>query len=218
MQKQSEHDHVDLAALLDYLDGAGSESQRAHIRNCAQCLNQTLELSETRTRLRHLPPMQPPPELWSRIENELDEKPTGVPDKLDAWARPRGWMAVAASLLLVFTLVIFQQQPSTAPALAQAPAAASDERYQDLLMQSQQLENTLAYLNRQPQVITLGVAGQLDEISNSIAAIDFALMNSNSEQALDAQTREALMRERIQLLKQMVEYKAQPFLNPVQSF
>ena len=92
-----------------------------------------------------------------------------------------------------------------------------DQEYISLLEESRQLESALAFFDRRPSVVKLGTAGQIARYKDSIAAIDLAL-NEQSQAEGETSIRNTLMKERIRLMRNLVQEQAQPMLASYQAF
>lgn len=212
--------HPDTAELLDYLDDPASSIRHAHISQCVHCLNELVFLSTSKNRLRNLPELDPPDALWQRIENTLShqaqpamqqtqqEQPLGNRSQ----SNPRlPWIATAASLLFAFTVLVHQYGFTPA---SNSPAHSTNSVYITLLQESQQLESSIAFLDRQPGVRTISQAPKVNELRNSIATLDVALSAPDTDSAL----REPLLKKRVALLRQMLQFKAQQIQDQFQTF
>lgn len=63
--------HLSTEALSEVLDGERVAGAEKHLASCAVCRGDLEALREMRASLRDLPELEPPPELWSRIETRL---------------------------------------------------------------------------------------------------------------------------------------------------
>lgn len=201
--------HPATATLLDYLDNSCSSEDSAHIQQCVSCLNEVLQISESRSRLQQLPQVQAPAHLWANIQQELQPSEKKI--------KPAGhqyqWFALAASILIVISLVLVNplQQP------VQRQPSESDSEYLALLQESQQLESSLSYLDRQPTIINLSTAGRVSQYRDSITAIDLALSEHNPDNIND-EFKNSLMKERIRLLRRLVQARATPLVSQYKTF
>ena len=213
--------HPATATLLDYLDdsssGDCSEQDRHHIQQCVYCLNELVQISESRSRLQQLPQVQAPAHLWANIQQELEpHSKSGKSKALNKNNWQYQWFATAASLVIVATLFIFNPLQNTNKQQILAPPENNTE-YLSLLQESQQLESALAYLDRQPAIINLSTVGRISQYRDSIATIDVALIE-NSLGESDPEFKNTLMKERIYLMQQLVKQKAKPLMNKYRTF
>lgn len=203
--------HPDTSTLLEYLDGYCSREHSEHIEQCVHCLNGLAQISMTRTRLHQLPALHPPQDLWQKISSRVDFRKSSKPRARVGWF-VGGGLAVAASVVLAFTLLLHQPRP-----IETAADPAQQREYLELVQKSQQLESTLAFLDRQPKVISLANAGVRTQYRDSIATIDEAINASRDKQG-DTRLINTLMRKRIELLQDLVQQQAKPLLSSTQAF
>lgn len=201
--------HPATATLLDYLDNCCSGEDSSHIKQCVFCLNEVVQISESRSRLQQLPQVQAPPHLWTNIQNEL--KPPAQKIKKDN--AQYQWFAVAASIIIMVSLFIIN--PLQNSTRLQNPV--DNTVYLSLLQESQQLESALSYLDRQPTIINLSTVGRISQYRDSIATIDLALNNVNQANEKH-EFRNTLMKERIHLMRQLIREKAQPVMSKYKTF
>ena len=219
MANNTNNRHPTTAALIDYLDnscsGDCSDEDKLHIQQCVFCLNEVVQISESRSRLQQLPQVQAPAHLWENIKQEIPLPPSIV--QKNNWQYQ--WLATAASIVLVVTLFIFNplQNVDQQPNIQQLPAPADNTEYLSLIQESQQLESALAYMDRQPAIINLSMVGRISQYRDSIATIDVALIE-HSQSGGNHEFRNTLMKERIHLMQQLVKQKAKPLMDKYQTF
>jgi hypothetical protein len=191
--------HPDTEGLLDYLDGSSDREQASHIEHCVQCLRDLEQIRQTREQLTKLPQLQPPAHLWGGIQTALE--PRKQESKLFQWFDYR-WAAAAASILIILGILLVPMH---------SHRSQLNDEYASLLQESRRLESTLSFLDRQPVVLKLGTAARVAQYRDGIAAIDLAL-NEYSEGKDDPTLRNSLIRERIFMMRNLVEEKAEPLL------
>ena len=92
--------------LSAYYDGELSSDIRAdvaaHVHGCAECSGRVTAFAQLSAAARDLPPPSPPPEIWNRLERELDAGSGARPAASQRmWAlSSRRFVAIAASLLV----------------------------------------------------------------------------------------------------------------------
>ena len=209
MAKYSNDQHPATATLLDYLDNCCSDEDSIHIQQCVYCLNEVVQISESRSKLQQLPQIQAPAHLWAKIQHEIQPPAPAVKETRQM---PYQWFATAASIVIVATLFILNPVQKTEP--LQQP---ENTEYLSLLQQSQQLESTLSYLDRQPTIINLSTVGKISQFRDSIATIDVAL-NEYGKTNVNQQFRNTLMKERVHLMRQLVKQKAKPLMTTYKTF
>lgn len=118
-----------------------------------------------------LPPLEPPPALWSAIRSELDQR--GRARRL----RLGGWLASAAAAVAVLVVVVHLVQfpdPATDPdAMTPAVADAKDSS----LIQARQLSALLEARLRQQHfsAVSSGSVESLVWLENELTWLDFRL-------------------------------------------
>ncbi|MCP4077521.1 MAG: hypothetical protein GY744_15220 [Gammaproteobacteria bacterium] len=210
MAKYSDDQHPATATLLDYLDNCCSDEDSSHIQQCVLCLNEVVQISESRSQLQQLPQVQAPAHLWSNIQHEI-QPPQAAVKKTQNW--PYQWFATAASIVIVATLFILNPVQKSETLLQ----PETNPEYLSLLQESQQLESTLAYLDRQPTIINLSTVGKISQYRDSIATIDVAL-NDYDKTGEDQTFKITLMKERVHLMRQLVKQKAKPLMTTYRTF
>jgi len=68
--------HLSEEALSELVDGEGVAATQEHLAACERCRRELQGLRSARTALRELPELEPPADLWARIESTL-----AVPDR-----------------------------------------------------------------------------------------------------------------------------------------
>jgi hypothetical protein len=63
--------HLSNETLSELLDGSPAPGVQEHLASCTVCQGELEGLRRMRTQLRDLPLLDPPPDLWSRIEERL---------------------------------------------------------------------------------------------------------------------------------------------------
>lgn len=63
--------HLSNETLSELLDGSPAPGVQEHLASCEVCQGELEVLRRMRTQLRDLPQLDPPPDLWSRIEERL---------------------------------------------------------------------------------------------------------------------------------------------------
>ncbi len=63
--------HLSHEALSELLDGGPAPGAKEHLTGCSVCQGELESMRRLRTGLRELPELEPPPELWTRIEAQL---------------------------------------------------------------------------------------------------------------------------------------------------
>jgi hypothetical protein len=63
--------HLNDEALSELLDGDGVAATKEHLASCESCQRELQALGNVRLALRELPELEPPGDLWARIESRL---------------------------------------------------------------------------------------------------------------------------------------------------
>lgn len=102
--------HLSLESLSEYLDGCQVPGAEEHLVGCARCREELESMRELRDRLRSLPQLEAPPELWAAIRARLATSGASGARARAAriWSRgrigSRGWVRQAVGMAAVFLL------------------------------------------------------------------------------------------------------------------
>jgi hypothetical protein len=125
------------ARAADYLEGDLDAATRAdverHLAVCSDCAALVADLRAIAARARSLPPVAPTRDLWDGIAARIEAPVIGIgADTRDELARrrplgTRGWMAIAAGLVLAtagttFSLTRLLYDSAPAPSIAAVPS------------------------------------------------------------------------------------------------
>jgi len=158
--------------------------------------------------LRELPETMPPRDVWRRIHEQAQAE--GL--LKGASVRRRSlWYAgvgVAAAALLAAIMMPAQQNAGDGSQIVPdyAPAMTGDlSNLRTLQVQSRQLEQDLRSLPDAPKVASAGTVATLYELEDRITAIDYQL--NDPEARLSAQDQEIFWRERVRLMKMLLQLR-----------
>lgn len=167
------------------------------------------ERDALRAGLHQLPQTGPPRIVWDRILDQAEAE--GLirrrgPQHLSGWLGGAGLAATVALAVLILprideSPVESRTEPLVTEQTNQVPLTA----LQALMVQSSQLESDLRSLPDEPHVVRAGTVATLSEIEDRIAAIDFQL--NNTAQPLTADEQELFWRERVRLMKSLVQLR-----------
>ena len=167
------------------------------------------ERNTLRAGLNQLPQTMPPRIVWDRIRDQAEAE--GLirqrgPRHLSGWLGGAGLAATVALAVLLLPRVDDAPLESRTEALVteqtnQVPLTA----LQALMVQSSQLESDLRSLPDEPHVVRAGTVATISEIEDRIAAIDFQL--NNKAQPLTEDEQELFWRERVRLMKSLVQLR-----------
>jgi len=201
--------HATTEQLLSLRDGQPVDAgPAAHVAGCEQCQRELRGLARLQARLRDLPELQPPRDLWRTVAVNA----VGKPDR----TRPR-WplvVAVAASLVLGVALVVTTlQRPDEGPMrgtttdlIAATPAPASSVNgvtRAELLETSRHLEAALRAMPAAPQVTRASTALTIAELQDRILEVDFML----SDPRLEPGREQALWQQRVTLMDTLMRVR-----------
>jgi hypothetical protein len=167
------------------------------------------EYSQTRRALRNLPPIAAPEHSWWRLRDALE-----VADQ----RRTRPW-AQAIGLAIVVLLVALgaaeyvsllppddarEANAVVSPFVTVSANGSRDVR--ELIAESVQLERILTAMPEQHGLMQAGTASTIVGLEDQIASID-AQLSLGAAAGIDAQHREAMWRERVDLMNALVRVR-----------
>ena len=218
--------HARIEHLLSMRDGEPvAQELVAHVRSCAICNGELQRLSAIRAEMQALPQLEPPEQGWERIQQAIPQR-----QRVHELAPRKIGFAVAAAVLLTITaiaLIAPHGDQDTrehragactssatdgaaclgAPKGMNAPVGSSDGPHLDeLVAQSQQLEQILRTLPQRPLVERVSTAATIDTIEQRIQWLDFQLSNVPDEDLSEEQSRR-LWRERVELMDSLVKVR-----------
>jgi len=208
--------HATTEQLLSLRDGeAVAELVAQHVRNCPACSRELARLEAIRARLRTLPELDPPADLWRVVA--ADSLPGGG-------RRPMPWapvFAVAASFLVALAMILsFGARAPDRPApgtttdlVASTPAplgSVNGVSTSELLETSRRLETALHALPAAPRVTRASTALTIAELQDSIFEIDAEL----SHRGLEPDREQALWRQRVDLMDALMQVRYAELVEP----
>src|SRR6056297_3363749 len=205
--------HATTEQLLSLRDGAPvAELTAAHVRACPTCRQELDALVAMRERLRGLPEITPPAELWSAVGVRLasGEVRPARPARHPAWS----WLAIAASVTLALSLLwVVDDDTADRPApgtttdlVASTPAPSNSlpgGRATALVKTSRELEAALRALPAAPRVTRTSTALTVAELEDSLVRIDAEL----NRPSLPAEREIALWRQRVGLMDALMQVR-----------
>jgi hypothetical protein len=203
--------HATTEQLLGLRDGEPvPEAVHDHVEGCDRCRRELMRLARLRDELRRLPAIEPDRSLWEAVAvGSLEERP--VPRF--SWASAAG---IAASFVVAL-VVLARIGPGSEPAATPSTAASAPSReavgevvpsgsvatVADLQLRSRRLENLRRAMPERPRVVRASTASTIADLQDQIALVDLRL-NAADELALTPAQREALWRERVNLMQTLV--------------
>jgi hypothetical protein len=212
--------HARIEHLLSLRDGepVGAELV-AHVKSCPICTGELQRLSALRGEMQALPQFDPPDLAWERIQQTIPQRPSVLPP------RKVGFAAAAAALITLTTIALIARHSdqrssehsthacatATADGVACPPKVlnqpASDISHLDeLVAQSQQLEQILRTLPQRPRIERVSTAATIDTIEQRIQWLDFQLSSALDGDLSEEQSRR-LWRERVELMDSLVKVR-----------
>jgi hypothetical protein len=200
--------HARIEHLLSLRDGepVGAELV-AHIRSCPICTGELQRLSAIRAEMQALPQFDPPDLAWERIQQTIPRR-TALPP------RRVGFAAAAAALITLAAIALIArhgdqrstEQTAKTPKVLNQPMSADVTHLDELVAQSQQLEQILQTLPERPRIERVSTAATIDTIEQRIAWLDFQLSSAPEDDLSEEQSRR-LWRERVELMDSLVKVR-----------
>jgi hypothetical protein len=198
--------HADFQELLGLRDGASSDADVGrHVARCVHCTRELGRLTALKNELRQLPRLEPPPNSWPAIRDELARSPI----------RPRRggrlFLSAAATLIVVVALAfLLSTHRDRGAAVAGGTIARSASDGNDmiglLVTRSQQLEGVLQSLPRRPTVERASTSATIDELQTRIQLLDLQLSTVATSDP-DHDRTQCLWDTRVQLLSSLVSVR-----------
>lgn len=200
--------HARIEHLLSLRDGEPVPAEVSeHVKVCPICTGEVQRLSAMRAEMQALPLLEPPALAWDRIHEAIPQH--------DQQLRPRriglAAAAVSAVTLTVIALIASHADRHNSGATTQlvtAETPAQDEvpHVNELVAQSQHLEQLLRKLPDRPRIERASTAATIDTIEQRIQWLDFQLSNAPESDLSDAQSWQ-LWRERVELMDSLVKVR-----------
>lgn len=162
-------------------------------------------------KLAGLPDTMPPREVWQRIETQARAEGLFAGSKTAERLRWAASAAIAASVaMFVLNLQVLQPpvEPTDGAVYTVPPENVANDSVIDLnalRAESRDLERDLRLLPDQPAVMKVSTATTIRELEDRIAGIDHRLNDRSI--ALDEATEEIYWRERVRLMKLLVQMR-----------
>ncbi len=198
--------HATTEQLLSARDGAATPSVETHLKACAACRGELERLRRLQARMKAMPPVRPPHDLWRTVAvNAVSRPQRHVP-----WAAITGF---AASFALAMVLIV-QMGPDNGPGaggnggnptdvVASTPAPARTGVTPELLQQSQSLEAALRAMPAAPSVTRASTATTISDLEDQLMLVDARLSSGQ----LTPQQEETLWRHRVRLMDSLVRLR-----------
>jgi len=219
--------HASTEQLLSLRDGEPLAAEiHDHVEGCSDCSRELARLARVRAELRGLPPVMPRKSLWQVVAVGSLEQPS---------QRHVPWLsaiAVAASFVLgLFLIGRFDMGPpdvSPVPQSTVAVGSATDTTnvgvsevvpsvapvtLADLQQRSRRLEGLRTAMPRRPQIVRASTARTIVDLEDRIALVDMRL-NSAAALRLTERQRQALWRERVNLMQSLLQLEYAQLQSP----
>jgi len=220
--------HASTEQLLSLRDGEPLAAEiHDHVESCSDCSRELARLARVRAQLRSLPPVMPRKSLWQAVAIGSLEQPS---------QRHFPWLsaiAVAASFVLgLFLIGRFDpgsSDTSPVPARTTAAAGSASETVDvgisevvpsvtpvtlaDLQQRSRRLEGLRTAMPRRPQIVRASTARTIVDLEDRIALVDMRL-NSAAALRLTERQRQALWRERVNLMQSLLQLEYAQLQSP----
>ncbi|HEY0681076.1 MAG TPA: hypothetical protein VGD45_01975 [Steroidobacter sp.] len=200
--------HARIEHLLGLRDGEPVPAEvSTHVRACPICTGELERLSAVRAEMQSLPQLEPAEGAWERIRDAIPERSHGL--------RPRkvGLAAAAAALITVSVIALIASHAdrrSTGAASelvnAETPVEQVIPHVDELVAQSQELEQLLRKLPERPRIERVSTAATIDTIEQRIQWLDFQITNVPEGTLSQEQSRQ-LWRERVELMDSLVKVR-----------
>lgn len=205
--------HATTEQLLSLRDGRPVDADAAtHAAECPECRRAVRDMDRLRARLRGLPELDPPRDLWRTIPLEAAATAPARPGHTP-WYWPVGVGIAAACALTVALVLNIGQSPDDGPApgtttdlIAATPAPMSSVNgvtTADLLETSRQLEAALRVMPAAPQVTRASTALTIADLQDRILQVDTML----NDPQLDPASAQDLWRQRIRLMDTLMQVR-----------
>lgn len=179
--------------LLAIRDGQGSAAARRHLETCAECREEYELLHQRIAALKALPSFSPPRDRWPAVK-----------EALVAERRRRkflGWFSLAAAASVAIFLALRFAAPAT------EGEALDQVTLEELVTQSQMLEEALRSFDPTSRVLSGRAAGAIADLEDQIALLDAQLAEAQAGRVDPSIVRE-LWAERVRLLDALVRVHA----------
>jgi hypothetical protein len=194
----SEMRHLELDELLALRDGEGTALARSHVESCRRCGRELERLYQIRARLRALPTLAPPRDLWPRVAAAVARRRT----------RRRFGFGVAGLAIAAALLAFVALRSGAAPeAPEQRPDAwVAEAESPDLgpfIHRSRELESLLRRYRPDSRVYNAPTALAVSVLEDRIGLLDRMLAESRAIGA-DREFLAGLWDERVEALETLV--------------
>jgi len=195
--------HCSMEELIEVRNGHGSIGARTHVDECEDCRNELDRLHQRVAALKALPSLNAPRDRWPAVRAQL------VADRRRTWWLRGGWAAAAAIALMVGANAFMGgpaavEEPISVSRLpGQVVLVPSNPDVQNLVVQSQQLDEVLATLTAERRVLNGLTALAIADLEDRILLIDTRLSEARTE-VMNQRELMSLLRQRVLLMDELV--------------
>ena len=185
--------HCTTEDLVALKDGEGTAWARRHLTECGECQREFDTLHQRVAQLKALPSLNPPRDRWPGIRGRL------MAERAQKTARRVRWasLALATLVAVVVTVQAVRQRQLQ---------VAQNSDLQQLVSQSQRLEETLREMDPENRVINGATAGAVADLEDRIAAVDAQLGGAGRTATRNEMA--DLWRRRVELMQGLVNVHA----------
>jgi hypothetical protein len=199
--------HATVHQLLSLRDGEPVDADAArHVEHCAICTSELARVGRVQQRMQSLASIEPPAQAWNQIAARMQvaESPQGS---------RMPWAFAAAAAVAVVSGILFRQFNVPVEAVPSVQLAPESEQQtptvaslDQLVAQSQELDQMLQYLPERPAVERVALAATIDTIEQRVQWLDQQLSYAPDTGLNEAQATE-LWRERVDLMDSLVKVR-----------
>ena len=199
--------HATVHQLLSLRDGEPVDADAArHVEHCTICTSELARLGRVQQRMQSLAPIEPPAQAWNQIAARMQV--AGSPQR-----SRMPWAFAAAAAVAVVSGILFRQFNVPVEAVPSVQLAPESEQQtltvaslDQLVAQSQELDQMLQYLPERPAVERVALAATIDTIEERVQWLDQQLSYAPDTGLNEAQATE-LWRERVDLMDSLVKVR-----------
>ncbi|HEY6640598.1 hypothetical protein [Povalibacter sp.] len=199
--------HATVHQLLSLRDGEPVDAEAArHVERCAVCTAELARLGRVQQGMQSLAPLEPPDRAWQQVAERLQVATSSRKTRV-----PRAF--AAAAVVVVVSGLLFRQLdapidelPSAQIERDSAEEVLSLSPLDQLVAQSQELDQMLQYLPERPAVERVALAVTIDTIEERVQWLDQQLSYAHDTGLNDAQATQ-LWRERVDLMDSLVKVR-----------
>ena len=201
--------HARIDSLLKLRDGEPVAAEVAgHVRQCPICSGELQRLVALRAELQALPEFEPPSIEWQQITEAASRRRASFPPRKVGLAAAAAAAITLAVIAVVARMSDFNGSDARSALVTRIPISQRDVPHvNELVAQSQQLEQVLQTLPQRPRIERVSTAATIETLQDRIQWLDFRLSNASEADLNEEQSRQ-LWRERVELLDSLVKVRS----------